>query len=46
MGVFKGIKIHFNNYIYSDLVYDIGKIYGANFIRYKDIENDIFYYYI
>ena len=38
-----GRSIH--NYIYSDLVYDIGKIYGANFIRYKDIENDIFYYF-
>ena len=33
------------NYICLDLVYDIGKILGANFIRYSDQDSEILYYF-
>ena len=33
------------NYICLGIVYDIGKILGANFIKYSDEESDILYYF-
>ena len=41
----KSISDSIYDYIYLDLVYDIGKIFGANFIKYSDKDNEILYYF-
>jgi len=39
------IRNSIHDYICLDLVYDIGKILGANFIKYSDQDSDILYYF-
>ena len=34
-----------HDYIYLNLVYDLGKIFGANFMKYSDKDNEILYYF-